>query len=168
MSAPYQAVRRADGYITVGAANDRVFARLAALLGHAEWVEDPRFATDGQRVAHREALASAIEEVMAGGTCRAWLARLEAGGVPCGPINDYRAVFDDVQVRAREMVNDVEHPTLGRIRALGTPIKMSETPLNPRRRAPLLGEHTREVLRAAGVDDEEIERLCAAAVVRAS
>lgn len=166
MSAPYQAFRCADGYITVGAANDRVFGRLADVLGHLEWLHDARFASDGARVAHRDVLAAAIEGVLAGAGCAVWLERLEAAGVPCGPINDYRAVFEDPQVRAREMVVDVEHPTLGRLRSLGTPVKMSATPLDPRRRAPLLGEHTVEVLRAAGFRREEIEQLLAAQIVR--
>jgi formyl-CoA transferase len=166
MSAPYQAFRCADGYITIGAANDRTFAKLAALLGHPEWTADPRFSADAERVRHREALAAAIEPVMSTATCADWLARFEAAGIPSGPINDYGQVFADPQVAARDMVVDVDHPALGRLRALGSPVKMSATPLDFRRRAPRLGEHTDDVLRAAGVGDEEIRALRATGAIR--
>ena len=166
MSAPYQAFRCADGYVTVGAANDRTFAKLSALLGHPEWLADPRFATDAERVRNREALAAAIEAVMATGTRADWLTRLAAAGIPSGPINDYAQVFADPQVAARDMVVDVDHPSLGRLHALGSPLKMSATPLNPRRRAPRLGEHTDEVLRQAGIGDEQLREMRAAGAIR--
>ena len=88
-----------------------------------------------------------------------WLDQLEHAGVPCGPILDYEDALTTPQAIAREMTVDVDHPTLGRLRAIGTPIKMSRTPLNPRRRAPLLGEHTDTVLASAGYSDDEIEQL---------
>jgi len=166
MSAPYQAFRCADGYVTVGAANDRAFAKLAPLLGHPEWLADPRFSADAERLRNREELASAIEAVMATGTRAEWLARFEAAGIPSGPINDYAQVFADPQVAAREMVVEVDHPVLGRLRGLGSPVKMSDTPLNPRRRAPRLGEHTDEVLLAAGIGDEELRQMRATGAVR--
>jgi crotonobetainyl-CoA:carnitine CoA-transferase CaiB-like acyl-CoA transferase len=159
MSAPYQAFRCADGFITIGGANDRTFAKLAVLLGHPEWPQDARFATDTVRVRHRAALAALIEGVTVTQSCAEWLARLDAAGIPCGPINDYAQVFADPQAIAREMVVDVDHPALGRVRALGTPIKMSATPLNASRRAPQLGEHTTVVLREAGFSDAEIVHL---------
>ena len=159
MSAPYQAFRCADGYITVGAANDRTFSKLALALGHEEWVNDPRFATADLRVQHRVVLASLIEEITAKASREDWLRRLDDAGIPCGPINTYGEVFADPQVIARELAVEVDHPTLGRLRTLGTPIKMSATPLNPHRRAPLLGEHTDAVLRDAGFDDEEVRSL---------
>ena len=159
MSAPYQAVRCADGYITLGAANDRIFARLARLLGRPEWLDDERFSVDGVRVANREALAAAIEAVTAGRPRAYWLEQFEANDIPCGPINTYREVVDDPQVRAREMVVETEHPTLGTIRTLGTPIKLGATPLQPGRPAPLLGQHTDEVLAEAGYGQEEIRAL---------
>ncbi len=152
MSAPYQAFRCADGYITVGAANQRMFEKLADTLGHPEWTSDARFVSDATRVAHRDALASAIGDETRTATCAAWLARLEAAGIPCGPILDYAEAFDAPQARAREMSVEVDHPALGRVRSIGTPIKMSATPLDPATRAPLLGEHTTEVLREAGYE----------------
>ena len=166
MSAPYQAVRCSDGYITLGAANDRIFRRLASLLGHPEWLDDPAFASDGARVAHRLRLAAAVEAVTVTRPRAHWLAELDAYDIPCGPIQDYREVMDDPQVRAREMVVETRHPTLGAISTLGTPIKLSSTPLTPGRPAPLLGQHTDEILAAAGYRSEEIAALRADGVVR--
>lgn len=166
MSAPYQAVRCSDGHITLGAANDRIFRRLAELLGHPEWLDDSRFATDAARVENRAALADGIERVTAEHPRVYWLERLDAHDIPCGPINDYREVMQDPQVRAREMVVETEHPTLGRLSTLGTPIKLSATPLTPGRPAPLLGQHTDEVLGAAGYARAEIAALRESGVVR--
>jgi len=159
MSAPYQAFRCADGYITVGAANDRTFRRLCAILEHPNWAADPSFATDDARVRHRAELARLIEAELGARSREYWLNRLENGGVPCGAINNYAEVFSDPQVQARELAVEIAHPTLGTLRTLGTPLKMSETPLDVRRRAPLLGEHTEEVLREVGYTLSEIDSL---------
>ncbi len=163
MSAPYQAVRCADGYITLAAANDRLFARLCDLLNRPEWSSDPDFAGDTARVRNKSKLAAAIESVTLERPRQHWLDLLDANGIPCGPINDYAQVFADPQIAAREMAVEVDHPTLGRIRTLGSPIKMSATPPVVRRRAPLLGEHTEQVLREAGLTDEEIARVASGA-----
>jgi formyl-CoA transferase len=158
MNAPYQAIRCADGYITIGAANERLFRRLCDVLGHSEWAAMTEFADNASRVRNRAALAERIESVLRGESCAHWLALFDANDLPCGPINDYASVFADPQVAAREMVVDVEHPTLGRLKALGSPIKMSGTPADPSRRAPLLGEHTDIVLREAGFSQDDIDR----------
>ncbi len=159
--APYQAFRCADGHITVGAATDALFQRLCDLLGHPDWPADPDFADNTRRVRHRVKLAERIEAITALEPCATWVARLDAAGIPCGPINDYRGAFDDPQVRARGMVVNIDHPTLGAIRSLGSPIKMSETPPVVERRAPMLGEHTQEVLTEAGYSDREIAAVMA-------
>jgi formyl-CoA transferase len=159
LSAPYQAFRCADGYMTIGAANDRNFTKVARVLGHHEWLTDERFSGNHQRIAHREELARLIEAETITQPVDFWLGEFERAGVPCGPILDYEDALTTPQAIAREMTVDVDHPTLGALRTLGTPIKMSSTPLNPKRRSPLLGEHTDEVLNAAGYSDDDIEQL---------
>lgn len=159
LSAPYQAFQCADGHITIGAANDRNFVKLTTVLGHPEWATDVRFTTNTMRVRHREALAALIDAVTATAPRAAWLERLDAAGVPCGPILNYEEALATPQAIAREMTTEVDHPILGRLRTMGTPIKMSETPLDPHHRAPMLGEHTDEVLASAGYSSDEIEQL---------
>ncbi|HYB95225.1 MAG TPA: CaiB/BaiF CoA-transferase family protein, partial [Vicinamibacterales bacterium] len=159
MTAPYQAFRCADGHVTIGAANDRNFTKLARLLGRHEWIVDPRFSADHQRVVHRSELARLIEAETIKQPRDHWIAELEKAGIPCGPILNYADALATPQAVARQMTVDVEHPTLGGLRTLGTPIKMSETPLEPRRRAPMLGEHTDHVLAEAGYATDEIEQL---------
>ena len=159
LTAPYQAFRCADGYITIGGANDRNFTKIARVLGHPEWLADDRFATNHERVQNQVELAALIDAVTRTEPRAFWIDQFEQAGVPCGPILDYEDALTTPQAIAREMTLDVDHPTLGRLRTVGTPIKMSRTPLNPRRRAPLLGEHTDAVLNAAGYSDDEIEQL---------
>jgi crotonobetainyl-CoA:carnitine CoA-transferase CaiB-like acyl-CoA transferase len=159
MNAPYQAIRCADGFITLGAANDRLFRRLAELLGHAEWLERSEFATNASRVIHRQQIADEIEAITGRHPRAHWLALFDANDIPCGPINDYAQVFADPQVRARGMVVETDHPTLGRMRSLGSPIKLSAAPPDVGRRAPLFGEHTDEILREAGLSGKEIAAL---------
>jgi formyl-CoA transferase len=159
MAAPYQAIRCADGYITLGAGNKRLFDRLCDALGHREWSSVPEFANDASRVLHRESLAARIEAITTAQPRSHWLALLGTHDIPCGPINDYSQVFADPQVLAREMVVETDHPTLGHIRMLGSPIKLSATPVDPSRRAPMLGEHTDEVLAGAGFSQTEIAEL---------
>jgi crotonobetainyl-CoA:carnitine CoA-transferase CaiB-like acyl-CoA transferase len=166
LSAPYQAFRCSDGYVTIGAANDRNFAKVANLLGHSEWNSDPRFASNSTRVANRAELATLIESQTSEESRATWLQRFEEAGIPCGPILDYSEALATPQAVAREMTLEVDHPTLGRLRTLGTPIKMSDMPLNPTRRAPMLGEHTDEVLNAAGYSENEIDQLRAAGAAR--
>ncbi len=159
MNAPYQAIRCADGYITVGAANDRTFQGLCDALEHPEWAREADFSDNASRVTHRAALAARIESVMAGEPRDHWLARLETHGVPCGPINTYADVMADPHIQARDLVVDTDHPTLGRIKTLGTAVKLSDTPLTPGRPAPMLGQHTDEVLREIGFTIEDIAKL---------
>jgi crotonobetainyl-CoA:carnitine CoA-transferase CaiB-like acyl-CoA transferase len=159
MNAPYQAIRCADGYITLGAANERLFRRLCDVLGHTEWIDQPEFADNASRVRNREALAERIESMTSQQPRSHWLAVLEANDIPCGPINNYAQVFADPQVVARGMVVETEHPRLGRLKTLGTPIKLSATPADVSRRAPLLGEHTGEVLAEAGFSESEVAAL---------
>ena len=159
LSAPYQALRCADGYITIGAATDRLFGRLCHLLGHSEWVDDPSYGTNADRVKNHKSLAARIETITTRDAAAHWLDLFEANGLPCGPINSYGDVIADPQIAARDMVRETDHPTLGRIRTLGTPLKLSATPLTPGRPAPLLGQHTDDVLAEAGFDAAFVKRL---------
>jgi crotonobetainyl-CoA:carnitine CoA-transferase CaiB-like acyl-CoA transferase len=165
MFAPYQAIRCADGFITLGTANDRLFKRLCELLRHPEWATDPRFAENPTRVKNHAALAAEIEAVTTKAASRHWVELFEANDIPCGPINDYAHVFSDPHLTAREMAVDVDHPVLGPMKALGSALKMSATPTNPRRRAPLLGEHTNSVLLEYGFSAPEIDALRAAGAI---
>ena len=166
MNAPYQAIRCSDGYITIGANTNRLFQRLCSVLGHEEWSSESDFATNGSRVRNRTRLASLIERVMVQRPCHHWLSALDAADIPCGPINDYAHVFSDPQVAARKMVLETDHPVLGRLKTLGSPIKMSATPTDATRRAPLLGEHTNEVLQEFGLSAAEIEALREGGAIR--
>ena len=166
LTAPYQAFPCADGHLTIGAANDRNFAKLTTVLGHPEWAADPRFMTNHLRVQHRAELAALIEAITVAAPRAEWLERLDAAGIPCGPILNYQEALTTPQAVAREMTMEVDHPILGRLRTMGTPIKMSDTPLDPGRRAPMLGEHTDSVLANAGYSDDEVEQLRYAGAVR--
>jgi crotonobetainyl-CoA:carnitine CoA-transferase CaiB-like acyl-CoA transferase len=151
LTAPYQALRTRDGWLTVGGNTPRLWQRLCAALGRPELVDDPRFASNDDRMANRPELVSSLEAALASRDTDEWVSVLTEAGVPCGPIHDYGQVFADPHTQAREMCVEVEHPVEGTIRALGIPVKLSDTPGAIRRPAPLLGEHTDEVLREAGL-----------------
>jgi len=145
-SSPYQVFRSKDGWITVGGATQELWLRLCRLLGCEELARDERFSDNARRVANNAALVELLQVPLARETSAHWLAKLEAEGIPAGPVVTHAEVFADPQVRAREMVVEVEHPSAGRMATLGVPIKLSETPGKVRRPAPRLGEHTEEVL----------------------
>jgi crotonobetainyl-CoA:carnitine CoA-transferase CaiB-like acyl-CoA transferase len=165
MSAPYQAIRCADGYLTLGAANQRTWERFARAVGLPALIDRPEYADDRRRVQNHRQLAEEIEVVTATRPRAYWLKALEEVGVPCGPILNYAEVFADPQVRARGMVQELAHPVGGRIRVLGPAAKLSETPARLSRPAPLYGEHSAEVLREAGYGDVEIRQLAEAGVI---
>ncbi len=150
LTAPYQALRTRDGYVTVGGNTQRLWARLCGVIGRDDLVEDERFATNDARMTNRAALEAELEAALEQRTTGAWLELLLEAGVPAGPIYDYRQVFEDPHTHAREMMVEMEHPVEGTIRGLGIPFKLSETPGRIRRAAPLLGEHTEEILSELG------------------
>jgi len=149
--APYQAIRCADGHITIGAGTNRLFAVLAAALEHPEWASAPEFGDTAARFRNRPALINQIEAITSMRPKAHWLDLFTGRGIPCGPINTYAEAFADAQVQSRQMVVETDHPTLGRSRAVAFPVKMSGAPTSVARRAPLLGEHTEEVLREIGL-----------------
>ncbi|AWN41234.1 CaiB/BaiF CoA transferase family protein [Methylobacterium durans] len=166
LNAPYEAFETADGWITIGAANQTNWLRLLAVLGAEDLAADPRFAQNRDRMANREALADALGPHFRTAPSADWLARLEAGGVPAGPVLDVAAMHRDPQTLAREMVVEVDHPRAGRMRTLGLPVKFSATPGRVHGPAPLLGEHSRTILADAGYDAAAIDDLIARGVVR--
>jgi len=161
LSAPYQAFRAADGWLTIGGANQGNWERMVRVLGAPEWLADARFANNSERMKNLPALAAVMNDKLRARPVKEWLAALETEGVPCGPINSIADMAADPQTAARDMVVELEHPRAGRTRALGLPIKLSRTPGKVSRPAPVLGEHTREVLAEFGFSAAEIDGLVA-------
>src|SRR6476661_2437261 len=165
LSAPYQAFATADGWITIGAANQANWLKLTDALDAAALKDDPRFATNALRMANLPALVDALTALFKRRNSQDWLERLEAAGVPAGPVLDVKQMHADPQVQARRMVVDVPHSRLGNVKTIGAAVKFSATPSGVERGAPLLGEHTREVLRSHGYSDADIDTLAASGVV---
>lgn len=163
--APYETYAARDGAVNVACGNDALFRALCEAVGRADLAGDPRFRTNEARVRNREALAADLRALFAARTVAQCLAALEAAGVPCGPILDVAGALAHPQVAARGMVREIDHPTAGRIRVCGPPVRLADTPGDVRSPPPLLGEHGDAVLRACGTGDGEIARLRAAGVL---
>ena len=146
LNAPYEAFETADGWITIGAANQTNWLRLLTAIGAEALAEDPRYAHNRDRMANRQELAATLAPIFRAQSSAEWLARLEAGGVPAGPVLDVNAMHRDPQTLAREMVVEVAHPRVGTMKTLGLPVKFSDTPGRVHGPAPLLGEHSRAIL----------------------
>ena len=168
LTAPYQAFRASDGWINIGGANQANWERIAELLGHPEWHDDPRFATNAARMANRETLAALMNGVLATRTKAEWAIAFDAAGVPAGPVHTIGEALTHAQTLARDMVVDLVHPEAGTTKALGCPVHFSATPTAITRPAPLLGEHTRELLRECGYAEADIDGFVAAGVVAAA
>jgi len=170
LNAPYQAFPTSDGWITVGAANQGNWLRLVDALGAPELCpkldEDPRFSTNADRMRNLAALTATLTPVFQRRSSAEWLRRLEQAGVPAGPVLEVGQMHADPQALAREMVVETVHPTAGNVKAIGLPIKFSDTPGDVRRAAPLFGQHTREVLRENGFSDTEIDQLLSQGVIQ--
>ena len=156
---PYQSFRAADQEMVIAVGNDRQFAKLAERVGRPELAKEPRFATNRNRLAHREELTEILQGIFETRPAGAWMALLQKAGIPCAPIQSVDQVFSHPQVEAREMVVEMSHPTAERVKLVGSPLKLSRTPVTYRRHPPRAGEHTEEVLVELGYSQEEIQRL---------
>ena len=157
---PYQVFASSDGHVILAVGNQNQFVRFCEVAGRSDLVSDKRFASNPSRVDHRDELIAVLNQIFRTRTSRYWIETLENAGVPCGPINTIADVFADPQVQARGMRLELHHPILGAVPAVASPIKYSETQISYDRAAPMLGEHTDEVLRdLLGVTLEEIDRM---------
>ena len=165
LTAPYQAFEASDGWINIGGANQTNWERICDVLGHPEWRSDARFATNSDRMAHLGVLVGLMNAVVRTRTREQWQAAFDAAGVPAGPVHTIGEALSHPQTIARGMVVEVEHPQAGTTQAIGCPIHFSASPDRSSTPAPLLGQHTREVLREFGLPEAEIDALVAEGVI---
>ena len=165
VSAPYQALRTADGYLNIGAATQPTWEQLCRAIGAEDLIDDSRFKLAGDRKNYQDELAVLLEETFTTDTTANWLKMLEEAGVVAGPIYNMEQVYKDPQVLARNMLVDLEDPDLGTVHNIGIPVKLSTTPGQIRTRAPMLGEHSVEVLLEHGFSQAEVDALVVGGVV---
>jgi crotonobetainyl-CoA:carnitine CoA-transferase CaiB-like acyl-CoA transferase len=163
--APYDTFAASDGDFFLAVGNDDQFRRLCTVIGLPALCEEPAFATNPSRVVHSTVLRERLSPIFSSRPRAHWSAALAAAGVPCGAVRDVADALADPQVLSRGMVQVVEHATIGALRVLGVPIKLSDTPGSVRTAPPTLGQHTTAVLREIGMEDEEIARLKASNVI---
>ena len=159
LNAPYQAFQASDGWIVVGGANQRNWLRLLDALGASELATDPRFALNANRMANLKELEEELGRRFRTRSAAHWLKILDEAGLPCGPVQDMNQALADPQTIAREMVVEVDHPTVGPVKAIGLPIKFHGTPGKVAKAAPLFGQDTVAVLAEYGFSDDEIAAL---------
>ncbi|MHB8596389.1 MAG: CaiB/BaiF CoA transferase family protein [Ktedonobacteraceae bacterium] len=165
LSAPYQVFATANGWIAIGAANQRNWELLAQALERPELLDNPHFASNADRMAHITELEEALTAALKTRPTAEWLKVFEEASVPCGPVLTLDEVYRNPQVKAREMDIEVQHPTAGRIHTIGFPVKYSKTPGQNYRPAPVLGQHTLAILESLGYSTEERQQLEADGVV---
>jgi formyl-CoA transferase len=165
--APYQRFETKDGYLMLGAAQHDIWTRCATALGHPEWVDDPRFSSNEGRMRNRAVLESEMTAVLSSERTTHWMSVLDQAGVPCGPVYTYAEMFADRQIRHRGMVQHAYDEELGNVPHLRVPVKVGEE-IRVRTVAPRLGEHNQEVLGGLGLDETDLARMEAAAVIARS
>lgn len=154
---PYQAFEVKDGYIIVAVGSKKQWKSFCEVIDRPEWEEDPDFSRNEKRVKNRDRLIGEIEEILKMKSKEEWVCEFNENDVPAGPINKFSDVFDDPQVKHRDMVVEMEHPTAKKVKLVGSPLKMSNTPVEFTKYPPLLGEHTEEVLKGLGYSGREIQ-----------
>jgi len=163
---PYEVFATVDGHLILGAGNDSQWASFCAAAERPELVDDPRFRTMPDRIRSRAALIPIVREIMKQRSSRDWIGRFEAANVPCGPINNYKEVFEDPQVRHRGLKIEMPHPLSGSMAGVASPMRFSDTPVEYAVPPPLLGQHTRDVLSGVlGIGGAELDRLAARKII---
>jgi len=161
-----QALRASDGFFTLGATTARNWEACCDVFGLQELKQDPRFAKNHLRHQNRRELIPLIEDVTGKRPAKHWIDALTGAGVPCGLLQTYDQVFNDPHLAARGFFPDAPHSTLGPIKQIGSPMRLSDTPPLMARAGPLLGEHSAQVLSELGYSQEEISRLATDGVIR--
>ena len=163
---PFESYTAKDGYVIVGAGNDRLWEKLCKLIEKPELVKDERFATNAKRTENVRELKVILDEVFKVDTIKFWMDKLEEAGIPCAPINTVDKVIHDPQVNSRNMIVETQHPVAGPVKMAGVPVKLSETPGSVETPAPLLGQHTEEILKELlGIDAAKVADLKARKVL---
>ncbi|HLI05397.1 MAG TPA: CoA transferase [Ktedonobacteraceae bacterium] len=166
LSAPYQVFATADGWLAIGAANQRNWERLVRAVDRPDLLEDTRFTDNAQRMAHLPALVETLTDTLKTRPTHDWLSLLDQAEVPAGPVLTLDQVYAHPQTQARNMELEIDHPAAGRIQSIGFPVKYSATPPRLYRPAPVLGQHSFEILQSLGIGDEECKQLEREGVVR--
>lgn len=163
---PYETFATQDGYLNIAVANDRHYRLFCEVLSRPDLAADERFSTNPSRVQNRTALRTLLEPIIAQQTRDQWIEKLSAAGLVCGPIHDVASALSHPQLRERDMVVDMEHPTVGPLTLLGSPWTLSDTPIAPEKPPPLLGQHTQQILmELLGFSAERIQELGEAEVI---
>ena len=163
---PYEAVQASDGdWFILGVGSDNVWGAFCRHVGRDELAADPRFLTNADRIANYDALLPVVRDIIRSKPCDLWLTELREVGVPCGRINTVAEALTDPHVIERGFIVELEHPALGMVKSLATPVHLSDTPLSYRRHPPRLGEHSAEVAAELGYSNADIERLRADGVL---
>jgi formyl-CoA transferase/CoA:oxalate CoA-transferase len=162
---PYESFRASDGEFVIAGGNDDIWRRLCHAIGLSQLADDERYRTNRDRVAHYDDLKPQLDRALATRTRAAWVRALTEAGVPCGSVREISEVLADPQLAARNMIAEVDHPTIGRARVVNSPVKLSETPAGVRTAPPVLGQHTADVLGELGYDQPRIAGLKASGVI---